>query len=440
MFSVPTVVNVLSILITNAYSAENRGDAGIILGMLADFACNPVFQGAEVTVSSQDYPSDIGKYPCRVAPSFHSVRNLISTRPFLNCTVFLVLLLPLSLLWALVFRLCKHELPFPGDLGRLLRSYSRADLVIAAGGGYLYTTSHWRGLIVLVIQLYSFYFGAILGKPVYLYSQSFGPFANRFHLWLATKFIRAARLVQAREDVSFSLLRACLPNVEVCRAVDAAFLTPCTSLPALLPARPSQMKVGVTVRNWFRNEREQHCYESVMRDFLAWLVAKYEAFVFFLPQVTCSRFGDDDGDVARAIAARLSQAHVVDDDLSAPQLKGLCGDMDFIVATRLHTTIFAISMMVPTLTISYQPKAEGILQDLGLSDFVLSIETLSFRSLVEKVEELMKRSSELRERMQALYPGLVEKARRNSRPISDDYLLQASKNFVDNSEAGRCHS
>jgi colanic acid/amylovoran biosynthesis protein len=48
--------------------------------------------------------------------------------------------------------------------------------------------------------------------------------------------------------------------------------------------------------------------------------------------------------------------------------------MDFFVATRLHSAIFAMSVGVPVLCIGYLPKSEGVLKMMNLTEYALSID------------------------------------------------------------------
>ena len=411
----------LSILITNAYSAQNRGDAGIILGMLEDLRDNPFFADAEVTVSTQDYPGDVGRYPCRVVPSFHSIKNRFSTRPTLNGLCFLLLLLPLSFVWALAYRITGASARFGGQFGLLMGSYTAADIIIAAGGGYLYTTSRRQGLVILLIQLYSFYLGALLGKPVYLYSQSIGPFGHPLHAALTRKALKRTRLVQLREGYSYRLVESWQLRNPIHATVDAGFLTPVESAPVCIPANCGRVKIGVTVRRWFREERDQAEFEETVSRFLQWLTEDQGAYLFFLPQVTATHAGDDDRLIARALLTSLRHAQLLEADLSAPQLKSVTAQMDLVVATRLHSAVFAVAMGVPCLTIAYQPKAYGIMEQLSMTPFWVPIDELSLCRLQSVYLSLSRAAEEIRARLRQRIPELCQEARQNSRIISEDY-------------------
>jgi len=123
------------ILISNGYSARNCGDGAIVLGMVASLRDTTAFTDAELVLSSADFPADGERYAFPVVPSFRSLANEVSDREPVAGLFFLLVILPVSVLWAVVFRTTGLLLPVPAPLRLVLHAYARADLVIAAGGG-----------------------------------------------------------------------------------------------------------------------------------------------------------------------------------------------------------------------------------------------------------------------------------------------------------------
>ncbi len=403
------------VLVTNVYSARNAGDAAIVLGMIECLRRNPGLEDAEIALSSADHPGNDNAYPVPVEPSFHSLKDACPGGPRLRCLYFLKVLVPLSLLWAGAWRLARWDLPVPRGLRRLLRSYARSDLVIAAGGGYLYTTSRLHGNVMLLIHLHSFRLAAVLGKPVYLWAQSIGPFAAGYQARLVRMALRAVRLVEVREDVSRDLVSGWRLKVPVREAADAAFLLLAAEpdVDLGLATRGAALRVGMTVRRWFRDPAQQARYQRTMAAFADRLARECDAEVVFVPQVTAVRQDDDDRDAAREVAALMShadRAHVIEEELSAPQVKWLCGAMDFFVGTRMHSNIFALSLGVPTLAISYQPKTDGIMAQLGLDAFVLPIAGLTPDRLWQGFDNLRTAAGEVRDQLRRVIPEQTARA------------------------------
>ncbi len=416
----------IRILITNAYSARNRGDGAIVFGMMRSLRRAFAARDLEIAISSADHTADRACYPVPVVPSFHSLMARVSGRGVLQGLFFLGVLLPFSILGAWGRRFLGLAIPLPGGLGPLLDAYARADLVVAAGGGYLYTTSRRRGTVMLLVHLHSFVLGRVLGKPVYLYAQSIGPLASPFQARLVRTALCHARLVEVREAWSSRLVSSWDLPVPVHEAADAAFLLePAEPSPDPLPPRRGALRVGVTVRRWFRKPEFQGRFEEVMAGFLRMLAKRHDTEIIFLPQVTVARRRDDDRETAQRILRRLDDtvdARLLDADPSPQELQWICGQMDLVVGTRMHSNIFALTMGVPVAAIAYQPKTLGIMEQLGLADFVLTMEHLHARALLDLVERLLSDRPAIR---QSLTPAL-RKVRQDAwaagRLIAEDYL------------------
>ncbi len=413
------------ILITNAYSARNRGDGAIVLGMIVSLRRAFANEDVDLAVASADHPADGERYPVPVVPSFHSLMARCSPRGGLQGLYFLLVLLPLSLFWAAVLRITGLRLPIPGELGTLLEAYGRADLVVACGGGYLYTTSSRRGTVMLLVHLHSFMLGRAFGRPVYLYAQSIGPLASPLHVRMVRAALRRVRLVEVREAWSARLVSGWNLPTPVHEAADAAFLlrpeTPSTD-PLGPPSR--SLRVGVTVRRWLRNPEAQRSYEEAVARFIEALLAAHEAEVVFLPQVTVGRSGDDDRTVARRIVERLGGPEAVrllEADPGPTEMLWICGRLDCLVGTRMHSNIFALSSGVPVVAVAYQPKTSGIMEQLGLGEYVLPMEDLEPGRLLQLFESMLRDRDRIAAELQRRLPGIREQALGAGAVIAADY-------------------
>lgn len=416
-----------TVLITNAYSSRNRGDAAIVLGMIESLRRTVALADAEIVVSSADPVGDAEAYGVRAVPSFRSLGSDRSSSSVIARLWFVFFLLPVSLFWAGIWRFLGIDFWVGRRFRNLLRTYAEADLVVAAGGGYLYTNSALRGNLVLLGQLYAFFFGRVLGKPVFLFAQSIGPFGGRLQAWVVGQALRRTEMVQVREAISREMVEAMNLKVPVRQVADAAFLLrsrePGQETP-VLNHEPGCFTVGMTVRQWFRDGRCQQGYEQVMASFVAWLVECRSTSVVFMPQVTVSGLGDDDRSVSLRIASLAGHPDdvwVIEEEYPAAELHWLCGRMDLFVGTRMHSNIFALSSGVPTLAIAYQPKTQGIMSEMGLGDCVLSIERLTLERLQHVFDAIFDRKSEIRTHLESNIPALEAKALEAGQMIADSF-------------------
>ncbi len=415
----------IRVLITNAYSARNRGDGAIVLGMLESLDRAFGNEELELVISSADHPADQERYPVPVVPSFHSLMGRISRNGTLQGLLFLAVLMPLSIVGALVKRFLHVSVPLPAGLTPLLDAYARADLVVAAGGGYLYTTSRRRGAVMLLVHLHSFMLGRVLDKPVYLYAQSIGPFASSVQARLVRAALRRVQLVELRESWSVRLVASWGLPIPVHAAADAAFLLrPVKPKSSPLGARRKSLRLGLTVRRWHRQAERQEAYEETMARFLRMLVERHDPEIIFLPQVTVERREDDDRETARRILDRLGppvDARLLDHDYSPREMQWLCGQMDCLVGTRMHSNIFALTMGVPVVAVAYQPKTLGIMEQLGLEEFVLSIDNLAAEALLELVERLLAGREAISASLARALPEIQSNAWEAARLIAEDF-------------------
>ena len=84
-------------------------------------------------------------------------------------------------------------------------------------------------------------------------------------------------------------------------------------------------------------------------------------------------------------------------DYDCRKMKGIYGECDFVVGTRFHSVIFAMSEGVPALAIAYGGnKGTGIMMDIGLSHMAIPIEDFSFAVVKQSFQELVEREEEIR--------------------------------------------
>jgi colanic acid/amylovoran biosynthesis protein len=354
---------------------------------------------------------------------------------------FLAGLLPRLLLWLATGPRPERDFLLGRRLAGLVAEYRRADLVVAAGGGYLYSRSALRGNLTLLLHLGCFYLGVLAGKPVYLYAQSIGPFAARFQERLVARALGRVRLVGAREAITRQRLEDWGLRRPVHETADAAFIlggssregagaTPADAAHPLVGPAAARGDVGLTVRRWLRGGRRQRRFEETVAGFSAWLSAEKGYRAVFFPQVTHAAAGDDDRAAARAVASLAgprAAVLLVEEELGPRELMRLCGRMRFFVGTRLHSVLFALAAGVPSLAIGYQPKTAGIMCQLGLEEFVLPMEEPDLERLKGAFETLERREEKLRALLAGLLPRMRERALENGRLIEEDYRLFAAE-------------
>ncbi len=259
-----------------------------------------------------------------------------------------------------------------------------------------------------------------LGKPVYFFPQSFGPFlssAARRAVLRLLSHPRTAR-VFVRETLSYEWLHALVPacvrdRMELCP--DMAFrLEPSDSKaddPAL--ALLSRPRLVLTVRDWDFPEagtpREREALKSrylrAVGNAALRFVSRRGGSVVVVPHTRGPGDFEDDRIVSGRLWALLKDAlpearrRRVEFPGETPPTRfpALYASADVVLATRTHSAIFALLSGTAAVSIHYQPKGPGIMSMLGLEEYSFLISDLDASALAEAMESVLGRMPGLRE-------------------------------------------
>jgi polysaccharide pyruvyl transferase WcaK-like protein len=65
------------------------------------------------------------------------------------------------------------------------------------------------------------------------------------------------------------------------------------------------------------------------------------------------------------------------------------GKVDFLIASRLHSAILGFITQTPTVAISFDPKVDWLMEDLGMTECLLQIEDFSADDVIQVLDRLM---------------------------------------------------
>lgn len=423
----------MNILLINVHSSQNAGDAA--LTELTIRQLQESFPESRITLAMDDPESHRGEGP--VIRSFFTWLKAVSRegQPVWR-KLNLLWLVPATAVPILSYRFIGRPLfAFtPAGLRELVRAYLSADLIVSKPGGFLY---HSGTGLTLLLTVYTMVMGFMAGKPLYIFPQSFGPFAHRWECLLIRKLLTHVRVVMAREPVSLQQLQACgLVHPRCYLVPDLAFVYPAaarSAAEAWLHAQgihPSDNRpfLGVTMINWgAQNPRFslQSVYEAAVAATARHFVKRYKGSVILFHQVRGPLPIQDDRVPARRVAAQLSDlgaaVQVLEDPVPPDLLKALYGMMDIFIGSRMHSNIFALSEGVPVIAIGYQHKTRGIAQTVGLERWVLDIQEVSPQALITKLDKLWAEREAVREHIRQTLPGLCQQAGQAGAIIAADF-------------------
>jgi colanic acid/amylovoran biosynthesis protein len=401
----------VKVSIVNAYTRRNAGDAALLGALVAQVrsACLE----ADVSYSSLEDPA--------IHVSFEGATNVGSIRRWSGdegvsaikriarkSVAMAALVLPAALLRKLAVSPLSTWEPMSE-----VRALSEANLVIGMGGGYLNGAPTVAGTLNVLFLVLPLVIGHRLDKRIVLAPQSYGPFGYRHQERLVRWILNRVAYVDVREDESRSILIAIGVHPDLIhRGVDSAF----SLQPEPLDSEPNGPTLrtliavdgpllGITVRQ-FLSAPDQARYECEMAKFIDWAHFRHRFTVVLMPQVVSRYGGDDDRIVSRRIADMCtSSPAVLDAFVPYRQLRAMYGELDYIVGTRFHSIIFSVTALTPAIAIEYEHKTPGIMADLGLDEWVLSMSSLVAVDLADLFTSLMSRRIEYLARLQTTLPS-----------------------------------
>ncbi|MBW6464226.1 MAG: polysaccharide pyruvyl transferase family protein [Firmicutes bacterium] len=257
-----------------------------------------------------------------------------------------------------------------------------------------------------------------MGKPVILWGASVGPFEREPAFVPAiVKHLARMKTIAVRETVSYGYLTEALGLKNVSLIADPAFNLQKEEID-LKPFWPEAGVEGVLGLNVSPLiERYKRAGQSLIDETVAFVnhvVIEKGMGVLLVPHVTALAGADDsksDYGYMNRLISRCSdlgdRIRLVPDCYNAAQLKYIIGNLRYFIGARTHATIAAMSSRIPTVSIAYSVKAQGINRDLfGSEEMVLPTPELSSKSLMSYFDWLVEHEVAMAGRLETRVPEL----------------------------------
>ncbi len=419
-----------SILMINVHSSCNAGDAA--LALVAVEQLRKHFSDCRVRMSMDTPDSHLGDE--KALSSFFTWVKRGSQWNWFS----LAWLLPGTLLPAIAYRLLGDPVFVitPKPWQPLLRAYIDADLVVSKPGGFLYSSGNGLSLL---IALHTLWMAVLVGKPLYIFPQSVGPFSRTWERKLVGMVLARARIIMVREAISLAQLGACglspeksqlLPDLAFDFRGESAETAAAWLREFGVDVHEKSPYLGMTVINWAVKNTgfgRQSEYEAACAAAIRHFVDQFGGKVLLFPQVWGPLESQDDRVPARRVAESVADLGDAVIAIESPATPGLLRSayqfMDLFIGTRMHSNIFALSAGVPVIGIGYLPKTQGITEMLGLGEWTIGIEEVTAEHLVAMLEQLWSNREDVRAHLGKAIPIVVADAKKAGELIASDFVL-----------------
>jgi polysaccharide pyruvyl transferase WcaK-like protein len=302
-------------------------------------------------------------------------------------------------LWGFLKRMrgCWRELRHWVEGYHFLRMH---DLVIVSGGGQL--NEEWGGAWGQPFALFKW---AVLARcarvPYVLASVGVGRVKSRTSRLLISNTFRLAQYRSYRDKNTRAFAAGLLKVASEDPIVPDHVLAlprsemPCPSgIRVLAQGRPivaiSPIAYAKPQRWPTENRGIYDRYMIQMADVMSQLLERG----YFLV-VVCSSLWDDESAIADLLRHLNDRSRSVPtDQMHIPAIttwRSLVGsllDVDFLIASRLHSVILGLVAGTPTVAISFEPKVEWVMQDLGQTGYLVTIGDFVAKDVISALDRI----------------------------------------------------
>ncbi len=292
-----------------------------------------------------------------------------------------------------------------------INRFEESKAVFMKGGGIIHAYGGLTATYFIYFALYHIFFASALKKPVYIMPNSFGPFEGPLVKYLVRKAFSKCKLITTRETYSQKMVKDQL-QVDSLNFPDLAFFLsngvidktrilkdlniPSGKKLIALTMRPHRFPKSINPKQAYEN------FQNVMASFIEWLYK--EGYMPILVEHTLAvNAHENDGSCINDVIKRLnndSYRFYSNRDFNCHELKSLYSLCDYIIGTRFHSVIFSIANNVPGIAITYAGnKGQGIMNDIGLKELTIPIDTISFQSLKTKFIYLIDHETEVKSKI-----------------------------------------
>lgn len=261
----------------------------------------------------------------------------------------------------------------------VIRSLKGTDILVSGGGSLLQDVTSTRSLLYyLALMKLAFLFK----KPVMVYANGIGPVNKAFNRRLVKRVLNRVDFITLRDEDS----RKCLEEMGVNNVNIRVTADPVFTLEAASKDRveiifeneeipKDKPLVGISVRHW---KNDELLINEISKSIISILNNK-EISVVLIPM-----HYPEDLKISQLILDRVNNpaCHLLQAKYNVEELMGVIGELELMVAMRLHSLIYAATQITPMLGMVYDPKVDSLLKELEVP-YKLSVDNISEKEFLK---------------------------------------------------------
>lgn len=271
------------------------------------------------------------------------------------------------------------------------------------------------------------------GIPAVSFTQTYGPFVNTATRVAARIALGSANLLFAREPESVNILKSIGLGKKCQLFPDVAMVLPAAdfdetrcSAEVKSFVSDSEPYVGISLSSKvIREEKQQGItprYESLMTEFIRWVLDQDYRVLLVPHTYQPHKPSDNDLGLALRVLENLSISSepclVVQDDLPPDELKTLISRCYVFVGSRYHSLVAALSTGVPSLSVGWSHKYDGLLSLFDLRQFSMWADRATFSEIRRAFEDLVGHRDKYSSMIKVKLPNVKEQAKKSVEQVA----------------------
>jgi len=250
---------------------------------------------------------------------------------------------------------------------------------------------------MLIARTWEILVAKSFGKPVVMFPNSVGPFRTWIGRSLSRLSLGNCDHVLITDLTSYEIVNKLGIRAFKSLTFDTALLfnPPHKDVLDDFPRPLMGVSPGIYSHSLSREEVRNYIMAHVKA--LDAAIEKYGFFVVFLPHYV-SGFEYDDLEVCKLILHKMKNKNRVKivSASTVEEFKLFLNQMDMVISSKMHPAVLAASGFVPMLCIAYDHKQTSFFERLNMIDCTLDIRSVSFESLLSKIDHVWNQNNRLK--------------------------------------------
>ncbi len=307
-----------------------------------------------------------------------------------------------------------------------LNCITQMDMVADITGGDSFSDIY--GMRRFTLGFLRKWLALLFNKELIMLPQTYGPFKRRVARAMARYILNRASLVYSRDRAGIGDVNKLLNNCEngkVRFVPDVAFVLE-PRKPEHLDIEPSvniraqnSIVVGLNVSGLLFNVGNNQNnmfglktdYRTLIPTIVRTLLKKKDVVVLLVPHVfpPTGYEVESDPKACLKVYEQLKQTYpgrifLVEGQYDQGEIKYIIGLCDFIIGSRMHVCIAALSQSIPAVGIAYSKKFHGVFESIGVEDCVVDARSSDEMEVIEKIESVFARRDQIRKHLEDVMP------------------------------------